>query len=178
MNRIQKRPVSDGGAGARGPMCRPRYEDSTVGASADEVRNSLWQVLCGHARPSRANSDQGDRARAHLAGNAAAANALVAERFLGDRFDAQLVSCTHLLRALELTSQGDPAGSLDVARRLARHLDQCLMVYDMVNDKTRLFEVLPPEQATTVTRLFRLRRGLAVLASRLAAEGAGRQGVQ
>jgi len=164
MNGTQQRPSLSGtGAGAR----------STIGrAITGQIRNALWQVLCGQLRTGLADSQQSSEARTCLVDNAAAANALLVERFLGDRFDAQLVSCTHLPRVLELTSQGDPAGSLDAAQRLQGKLDQCLLVYDMVEDKTRLFEVLPPEQATTVTRLFRLRRGLAALAARLAAEGA------
>jgi len=179
MNGTRERPVPNGGAETSGPHARPAWSDANARrAAVGEVRNALWQVLCGPGHPARADSGHGDRARDCLSRNAAAANALLAERFLGERFDAQIVSCVHVPRALELTSQSDPAGSLDVARRLVRHLDQCLMIYDMVEDKTRLFEALPAESAATVTRLFRLRRGLAALVARLAAEDAGRQGVQ
>jgi len=104
-----------------------------------------------------------EAARARVAADAGLCNGMV-ERWLDEwGFDAVRLSAVGLVEVLNLTSRGDPHGALRAARKLKRQIDLALLVYDFVEDKQRLFELVSDDKARAMTRLFRGRRAVSEL---------------
>jgi hypothetical protein len=124
-------------------------------------------LLRGRAAEEQLSLDDLDRTRQAVMQSAAAVHRFLAERFVGPRFEAEVVSCLDVVRVLALTAPHDLEGCLDAIRALCLEIDRFLTLYDWVDDKRRLFEGLSPAHATTVTRLFRQRRSLEDMVVRL-----------
>lgn len=161
---IGARPASHpAGANRQSPLASTNLSPRT--------RRAVWQILQGDRIGTHSELDAMDRARLCVISNAEVVNTYVAERLLGDRFNPDTLSCLPVAALLELTARRDAEGALDVARRMRRQVDQCLLVYDMIGDKQQLFEGLSPERAGMVSRLWRLRRNLATLIVHLRGDG-------
>jgi len=125
-----------------------------------DLRRDLLLVLFRGGQDEE-TSESLEAAREAVRENGPLCHAFLEERLSGP--SGELFYAADLAGALELTVRSDPQGALRLARRLKQQIDLSLLVYDMVQDKPRLFELVTPEKAAVVTRLYRIRRAAADL---------------
>jgi hypothetical protein len=83
-----------------------------------------------------------------------------------------------LADVLKLTARSDLQGALRLARAVKERIDLGLLAYTMVEDKEKFYDLLTPEQAAAVTRMFRARRAIAELIALNEVIGGDGDGIQ
>ena len=151
------------------PLDRATFRAPSAPAFPPRLRQDLLRILREGAELSRQQPEVYEAARLHVSQSGRACHAFIADEFLS-RGLAGAMAAAPLVEVLTLTAQSDLAGARALAHRIKAQIDLGLLVYDMVDDKHKFFDLVAPEKALTVTRLFRARRAVAELISLL--EGA------
>jgi hypothetical protein len=144
-------PAAAAPAGPPGPDVVRRDLDLVVGGrfNVDEIGPDAYQEIV-------------DRLRAHPDAYLQAAE----DAYLGARFDAVAQSRLHLPRLVELLQDSTPRAR-QFAADLLRHLQPALVVFDQVESREALAQVVPEETVNMMTRLDDRRRALQILAGRV-----------
>jgi hypothetical protein len=118
-----------------------------------------------------------DAARLHVAQSGRLCHAFLDHQLLVRGLNSVL-SGVRLADVLKLTARSDLQGALRLARAVKERIDLGLLAYTMVEDKEKFYDLLTPEQAAAVTRMFRARRAIAELIALNEVIGGDGDGIQ
>jgi hypothetical protein len=156
---IDENPIDEPQPAARAVADRSPAKTVPDGASP-RLQRDLLLLLRECPALSHWQLETYDTARLHVGQSGRLCIEFLERQFFVSSLDAAL-SGLRLAEVLTLTAHSDPEGSLHLARRIKKWLDRGLLTYDMVKDKQKFYELLAPEKAAAVTRMFRARRAIA-----------------
>jgi hypothetical protein len=133
--------------------------EPTEPLAEDVVRSDLNLIVGGRFNIDEIGPDAYNEVLARLQAHPAAYLNAVESSFLGARFDALMQSRLHVPRLFELLEGSGPQAR-ELARAMLRHYEAALVIYDQVESRDALAQVLPEETVNLLVRLDDRRRTL------------------
>jgi hypothetical protein len=136
--------------------------EPTEPSTEDVVRSDLDLVVGGRFNIDEIGPQAYDEILGRLRANPEAYLSAVESRYLGANFDALTQSRLHVPKLFELLKDSSPSVR-QIADAMLRHYDAALVIYDQVESRDALRQVLPEETVNLLIRLDDRRRALGAL---------------